>query len=764
MFNNNQEKLPSIRQLLNVELLALIEYAHTNSNVHVDYKKLESALTALASAELSDDAQGGNTYVAKGKQRSKEHQAAIDNTKKEKLERINKNLQSKELVDRMNKMCIGAISSGGPALAHLYTMGGSAIKFFDYDKQLKRDTYNELHTTDIPTLPVIYFVPRKIVIDLGRDLIQSAGSFANLMTAVNRETAVLCHYNCEQAADKNGYKYIEGGKAGLEQLVGNNRGTGILYRCGLRNVRPASLIEKPREENGLRYHIALDEKTAELFEKMLKDDSSPLRQNDIQLTTVTKAHEDSTTSQGTSDEESEETNAMEGKLANRGNEAGARENNKTPIENLKDSVRLVLNKVNKYMSLPSDYAPPIKIAPMDTPVNDDDAILKQIEYISKFAVVFGKLFGVAVDLMPCTFGHNVYNIARYTVNQWSSIGKRLANDSKFTGIRMRPKLYELITKLNESLNTLLQNIQDRLSAVFDTIQFNVDESKVMSSTDRDELNQAAKEIDDIQKSTYKIAPDVPPVELGFMFNSIEEVSKHRVDASHISDDHVSDDFASSTLIPKELLDATEELADLTKQISLGTAPSKDQIEQFKRTELPIIVKYGVHHEYAKYVWGLYNQKRIGMIINGKYTESTLQSIVDETSPISYSKSSLVQQLKNVYSCLESYNYDGGQQFNGSDYVKVLTDAADKVLERYPADSSQSVEKTEAPVKHAYSEGDADLLAEKELSKKRQELLDKRRNNSPARPTDAPMSSDKPMSADELKARMMMSGRFAHLRR
>ncbi len=702
-------KSVSIVKLLGVELLALIEYARSNSSkVHIDFEKLRSALGGLAFAEANDKIQDESSYVPTGQKATPEYLANLDKSKQKYADRLKRNLESTELMDRMMTVCKGAISGNQSSLLSLYKYGGSVLKFFELDKQLKTDNKLELKCTEDINSSIVYFVPMMPVITKYRELLISRKITPDdAITQIQNEQSILCNYDLKQDADADGYKYIEGGKNGLVNLVGvprslNRYGYGVLAQCrgGLETVNSASLVvRKFPTAYGTRYHIRLTSAEAEAFERQLADGSSVLRTEYIQLTEVKQLSDTSTEFSGPGNLEGDggQQDVLDKEMVE-GNEHRDVGINleKTPQEKLAGSVQYAFNVVNSYLRFKAPNKPIIDMDLLSFTDQSDDTILQMVSYISEFAVKFGEKFGTKVETIFCEYNHETYVVALYNQDNTNAVSRMINIDPRGYKIRLYETLHQRVERTNRALGSFFSKIQGLLRNAFASIQFNQTKENKVSDEYREAIRKSAAAFNEITNQKYQITPTS-----SLTINTICEQVETLLETS--SSDSLSYDTA---VIPSDLLHATEKFSRISNRIADYEVVSIAELNQLKQKVLPVIVKYGVHHIKAVLEWNRWKSEKIDIPLESGVKTATLQQIINDSSIVSATTSvklkKLVKNLILACECLSSYNYDGGETLYGTDYIDLIRSNASAIVERY-ASKNQSIEPTDkSPQRTAYS--------------------------------------------------------------
>lgn len=761
-----KKKTTSIVQLLGVELLALIEYAVSNpTKVHVDTEQLKSALLSIASAEAADKVNTEASYVPVGKKANAEYKANLDKSKQKYAEKLNENLKSDVLIQRMMDVCGDAIDGDEDELSSLYKLGGSVLKFFEYDKQLKKDNQQSLICEDDIRSSMVYFVPMQPVLEQYEQLLVTGKITPNdAITYTNKNKAILCNYDLNQEPDNDGCKYIEGAKEGLLVLSGqpigyDQPGTGLLAKCGdgLESVTSDSFIKRKHPTTyRTYYHIRLTSSEAAAFEQQLKDDSSILRTDGVQLTAVNVMSNTSTDYSGPGDLEGDggQQDTLEQKLVN-GNkyQDTGMDLEKSKYEILSGSVRYAMNVINSYMSCRVPNKPEIRVTPPKFTNQPDDDLLKMVSYISEVAVKFGAIFGTKVDTTYCQYNDETYVIALYNYINASVVNRVTNYSPKGALLKKYPQLFMRIRAMNKTLRAFCSKIQEMLHDVFDSIRFTQTAESTVSDEQRAASKKSAEAFEAISSQQCAITPS-ESITIDDICRTVENF------IAKSDSDSIVDDITSSDLIPTELSNAIKRYFAMSSQITAHVAVPLSDIERMKNTVLPVIVKYGVHHAKAFAEWNRMKDARIDVPLANTVKPSSIQQLVSDptiladTSDMQFK--SLARNLLDAFNCMSSYNYDGGQQIAGTDYIDLMRSSVSSLTTKYASKSKPVEQPVKQKKKAAYSALAMKVNDLAEQDAQRQTALNKIKRSSSvsaSQPAD-PTSDSKDLTDDDLMARQM----------
>lgn len=695
----------SIVQVLNAELLGLVEYARAKE-IEVNMDLLRSAMTVIASLQVNNTLLGGTEYQRLGKKASNFN---VEEAKRKDAERIQANMHNDEIWRTISTKIGAAIGGDDAALQSLYKMGGSSLSAFSRDKQLKRDNKQSLSTTDEIKHNHPYFISvKQVLAKYGDQIVHHQITFDDAMTQYNQKSSILCNYDIEQDPDENGCKYIYGGLEGLLSLAGRKADRhGVLMLCGM-NVDYASIQPSRRRNASTKYCIRLSPDDAQTFERMIVDDESPLRKL-LQLTNVTVSKDEGTTVTTVNDDPDKPDSAQHGRDAavvaghqqlgeDRVNDFDQR------VAGLANSMKSAVGKMKRYMMYPSPRKPVIKLSKFTPSPDADVNLLNQIEYLSEFAVKFGKIFNTDVAVIKCLMGVETFHIATYTDANYSAVISTL--NHKMPQILTEEALAECVNAVNKALYAFFHNIEERISSVYSGIKFGDDAKSDVSKDTVDQLSEARKRLNTILTKQYVVENGV--------FTTLQDMNSD-IQAAISSVGHGED---LDDIVPEELVDASDRLAEFTAKLNHNEVPTDEDFVDFIQYDLPIIVEYGVHHYRAKIEWGRLKNIKVTIPVKGSPKTYTIEQVVNDYEHLLHNVDKtfddMTKQLMRFERYLTSYVADAAPEDPDNDYIPKLVRLVKIFANVYPAQKqpSQSVATDKPKTK------DASTAAERAVQERR----------------------------------------------
>lgn len=696
----------SIVQILNAELMGLVEYARAKS-IDVNMTLLRSAMTSIASLQVNDKLLSGTEYRRPGK---KERPFNVEEAKRKDAERIQANMHNDEIWDTLRRTVSAAVSGDDNALSSLYKMGGSSLSAFSRDKQLKRDNNQSLSQTDTIKNNHPYFVSvKQVLAKYGDQIVHHQITFDDAMTQYNQTDSILCNYDFEQEPDKNGCKYIYGGEEGLLSFAGRKAGrNGVLKLCGM-NVDHTSIQPSSRKNASTKYCIRLSPEDAKTFERMIVDSESILRQKYLQLTNVSETRDEGTTVVTGNEEPNKPDSAQHGRDAavvtghqqlgeERVNDFDQR------VAGLANALKSAVGKMKRYMMYPSPRKPVIKLSKFTPSPDADVNLLKQIEYLSEFAVEFGKVFNTDVAVIKCLMGVETFHIATYTDANYSAVISTL--NRKMPQILTEEALAECVNAVNKALYAFFHNIEKRISAVYSGIKFGDDAKSDVSKETVDQLSEARERLNTILTKQYVVENGV--------FTTVQDMNSD-IQSAISSVGHGED---LDDIVPEELVDASDRLAEFTAKLNHNDVPTDEDFMAFIQYDLPIIVEYGVHHYRAKIEWGRLKNIKVTLPVKGASKTYTIEQVVNDYEHLLHNVDktfdNMAKQLMRFERYLTTYIADAAPTDPDNDYIPKLVRTVKIFAKAYPAQKqpSQSVSTAKSQTK------DASTAAERAVQERR----------------------------------------------
>jgi len=588
--------MPSVIKILQVELMALIEYANHNK-VSVDMDMLRSAITSIALSQV-------NSAFVYAKQKSKNADDNKDGAKKRhvatpeelqaKIDRINANSENDKVWEPIEDKIQDAIGGVQSAMANLYTSFGSSVSLLSRDGQLGKTTVRNYGTSETINGGVAYFVPIKWILSQRtngvsyKDRVESGKILLDTaITEVLGKKYFLCNYDINQPVDKSGYKYINGGTDGLHVLAGTIRQAGILPTIDpvFKDISWKSIEKRPSSKPGeTKFRIRLTPEQADVFTKMITDSNSYLRQEVLQLTSVSnmQTSSDHVEKTGEPDDPNSAQNGLEGKQSEgQKNLASGRDENAYENELLamNRSVQTKVNVVQNYISNAHPLKPKITVDPPESSGDLFVDIINKIQFLSDFAVKFGKHFKVDVPCKVYNIEHQPYRIANYTKAIRKEVSNAIAASSDFV---YDEALKKMVAATNDALYTELNDVEGRIASVYDNFKLN----NKQSETNPDDV----KRIGDM----WKAAVNAPHKTAAGVTTKVDSIVDELSELAS-SDDAWSGTNAAGT-IPDDLKKLYDQYCALDRRISTASdLPSDEEVEQAIVNIVRPIAEYGARH-------------------------------------------------------------------------------------------------------------------------------------------------------------------------
>lgn len=682
----------SIVQILNAELMGLIEYARAKS-LDVNMELLRSAMTSIASLQVNAKLLRGTEYHRPGK---KERPFNVEEAKRKDAERIQANMHNDEIWDTLRRTVSAAVSGDDKSLLSLYKMGGSSLSAFSRDKQLKRDNKQSLSTTDEIKHNHPYFISvKQVLAKYGDQIVHHQITFDDAMTQYNQKSSILCNYDLEQDPDENGCKYIYGGLEGLLSLAGRKADrNGVLMLCGM-NVDYASIQPSRRRNASTKYCIRLSPDDAQTFERMIVDDESPLRKL-LQLTNVTVSKDEGTTVTSGNDDPDKPDSAQHGRDAavvaghQKLSEDGVNDFDQR-VAGLTNSMKSAVSKMKRYMMYPSPRKPVIKLSKFTPSPDADVNLLKQIAYLSEFAVKFGEVFKTEVAVTKCVMGVETFRIANYTDDNYRAVISTL--NRHMPQILTEEALADCINSVNSALYAFFHNIQERISSVYAGIKFGDAANSDVSKETVDQLSEARNRLNAILTKQYVIERGV--------LATLQDINSGIQDSIN----SIGHGENLNDVVPEELVDASDRLAEFTTKLSQNDVPTDEEFVDFIQHDLPIIVEYGVHHYRAKVEWNRLKNIKVTIPVKGSPKTYTIEQVVNDYERLMHNGDKnfdyMAAQVMRFERYLSSFVEDV-PEYPGDDYIPKLVRTVKNLADAYPEQKqpSQSVSTDNPKTKYA----------------------------------------------------------------
>ena len=485
--------MSSIVQILQVELMALIEYAKA---VHMEMddqhtKLLRSAITALALSEVNSDS--GYVDMTSGGPKPKFHIPTKEEKETERA-RINANAENDDVWNPTQKKIVRAIGGDQAALDKVYKSYGSPVAMLKWDMHLTKQNSRNLGASETISDGIAYFVPigpilyktrqkdkngndvaYKDLIDAGRMTLDQA------ITEVCGKENLVCNFNVNAVKDDTGPVYINGGALGLDLLAGTPQHKGMLASMDERfaNVTYRSKIAKPRRKLGdTEYRIQLTHPEAVAFTEMILDPTSILRTKYIQLTAVRTIGETNDTVEQTGTEEENYAQHRLDDQMSKGHEefaAGQEDVYGPAMQTWNESLDRIRKQISQYIDYPDTNKPKLDFhenTVLDSKADPLTLAMQKVQYISRFAVAFGKSFDVDVPMRKCQVEHVTYDIANYSETVCNTMNSKL-NSYK---IKSHAALFNMSNMLNENVARVLGNIDTRILSFYENAKFDTEET------------------------------------------------------------------------------------------------------------------------------------------------------------------------------------------------------------------------------------------------------------------------------------------------
>lgn len=591
--------MPSVIKLLQVELMALIEYASRNHNkVSVDMEMLRSAITSIALSQVNS----AFVYAKQKAKNAEDNKSAAKNrhvvTPEEvqaKIDRINANSANNKVWEPIEDKIQDAIGGVQSAMANLYTSFGSSVALLSRDGQLGKTTERNYGTSETINGGVAYFVPIKWILSQRtngvsyKDRVESGKiSLDTAITEVLGKKYFLCNYDINQPVDKAGYKYINGGTDGLHVLAGTIRQAGILPTIDpvFKDISWKSIDQRPNPKPGeTKFRIRLTPEQADVFTKMITDADSYLRREVLQLTSESnmKTGSDHVENTGEPDDPNSAQNGLEGKQSEgQKNLASGRDEKayENELAAMNRSVQTKVNVVQNYISNAHPLKPKITVDPPESSGDLFVDTINKIQYLSDFAVKFGKHFKVDVPCNVYNIEQQPYRIANYTKDIRTKVSNAIAASSDFV---YDEALKKMVAATNNALYSELNDVEGRIASVYDNFKLN---NNNQSETNPDEVKRI--------RELWKTAVNTPHKTSAGITTKVDSI------VDELSELASSDDAWSGTnavgTIPAELKKLYDQYCAIDRRISTASnLPTVDEVQQAIVNIVRPIAVYGTRH-------------------------------------------------------------------------------------------------------------------------------------------------------------------------
>lgn len=488
--------MSSIVQILQVELMALIEYAKA---VHMKLdepheKLLRSAITSLALSETNSDAEYVNLQ-SKGKK--SKYRIPTKEEREAERERINANSENDAVWNPIIEKISLAMVGDNDALNSVYKSYGSPKAMMKWDMHIAKQNTRNYGASDTIQNGIAYFVPigpvlystykkdargnpvyYKDMIDAGRMTLDQA------ITDVCGKQNIVCHFNVNAIKDNNGTVYIDGGSLGLDLLAGTPQHSGMLASMDERfkNITYESKVAKPRRRLGdTEYRIRLTRPEAVAFTEMILDPTSILRTKYIQLTAERNIKEtgDTVDSMGDPDEPNSQQNQLDNQMTQGHEElAHGQEDVYGPaMTKWITSLNGIRTQIRKYLEYPDPYKPKIDFSEKSALDAHSDPLtfaMQQVQYISRFAIAFGKSFNVDIESTKCLVEQVMYDIVKYSRPLYMELSGSINSNTK---VNSHAALIQMIKQLNTNLYHILGSVDKKIVSFYANAKFDTEENE-----------------------------------------------------------------------------------------------------------------------------------------------------------------------------------------------------------------------------------------------------------------------------------------------
>lgn len=639
--------------ILNTEFMALIEYARRNpSTVHVDMEKLKRALIELATDEIPHkfNIDGGKS------------DDPINIAKRQKAELASKKLNSDKVWNQIETVIVGALTGDEKSLTSLYKAGGSALALFSRDKSEREQYMMNLSSVDSFSNNQAFFVPDALVNRYLKNPNfpdRKNMSFDRAMNEVQRTQFILCNYKLDQQ-NPDGCSYIDGGKNGINILLGDPDHIGILAACGIPVTRD-SLVSPEYTKRSTKYRIKLTPEQAKEFESQLNDSSSLLRTKYITLTKVAINKEVGTTvekDESAPDKENSGQNAMDEKI-NLGKESMVSDSVSDideRIGHLDNAIKTVMGAINTYNRSISTVLPKVPFKQRQVSKDADENRLYQIDAISNFAVSFAKVFSVNVKTQQCSVGSTVINVAVFGARQWAAI---LANMRRNRNIMMVESLADIVNRTATALRGFLSDIVTKIETVYAVAKFGDSQSNSDDkSSDETNLVKAKNFVHDILSNEYKLKSG-KTVTFEQLYNDL--------------DNAVEQMEMDNLTLPKQLCDAFDHFSSVISNVYRGQEVNVD-FEELMATDIQVITNSVLSRMNALDYWSNMKDKPVS-VGNASVTLNSLIHSAMDNGAISNATNDrkLNECIKLIIKYVERPDYDQNSANEFVNNVKMIVD-------------------------------------------------------------------------------------------
>ena len=474
----DQDKV-SMHSVLNIELLALIEYARL-TGAKVNENELKAALQSEVKILID------NTL---GKDSDKEivYQTAVERNDSDAVWSDVMRSIANALYDTGTDLTDDTKSN---QKANIYKYVGSAYASVINNKRVKSVLQGELHEhTGLTPKDVVYFIPNVCI----QKLVASGMSVTKAIAALgkNNDTAALCSYKRKAEQNKDAvahgkksqvdYSFINGALGGLKALAGDDQNPGVLSLIGIQGTLMRS------HGGPTAYTIKLDKENTDKLNELINHSDSVFYDN---MTLTSRMNYGSGQQKQDGDDDGEEEKA---KLKRQeSNESKGQET----LQNLSDQSSNIdaqndlngmldyrIDFIYRYLGLAEGRDLP---KPEFNATKSADDIDK-VNAISKFIVDFANKLDMDVNVIYGTVGGtqlrdvDVAKLSEFSSQKLYTLLKRKKD------VLYSLKLQRFIDSMLSAFVTFGVNAQDMLKKVYGTIKFGGDDT-----TPTDEPEETAK--------------------------------------------------------------------------------------------------------------------------------------------------------------------------------------------------------------------------------------------------------------------------------
>jgi hypothetical protein len=469
----------SMQSVLNIELLALIEYARmTGAKVNENELKaaLQSEVKILIDHKLGTDPDKEIVY-----------QTAVARN------------DSDAVWSDVMRSIANALYDNGTDLtddtksnqkANIYKYVGSAYASVVNNKRVTSVLQGELHEhTGLTPKDIVYFIPNVCI----QKLTSAGMSVTKAIAALckNNENAALCSYKRKAEENKDAkhkgkksqvdYSFINGSLGGLKALAGVDHNPGVLSLIGIQGTLMRS------HGGPTTYTIKLDKANTDTLNELI-DHSDSVFYDNMTLTSRMNYGSSQEKSEGDDDGDDEKAKLKrqesdETKGQKKIQDLSDHSSNIDAQDDLNGMLNYRIDVIYRYLEMANGYGLPTPEFKCTKSADDID----KVNAISKFIVDLANQMDMDVNVIYGTVGGtqlrdvDVAKLSEFSSQKLYTLFKHNKE------VLYRLKLQKFIDLMLSAFVTFGVNAQDMLKKVYGTIKFGGDDTKPT-----DEPNETAK--------------------------------------------------------------------------------------------------------------------------------------------------------------------------------------------------------------------------------------------------------------------------------